>query len=137
MQRIRYFGIFCPKWISTSQPFLPRRRDHPRREKIIRTIGVDGWLQANKVFTTRKGSCTHGLAAVMTTCTRPGKTPNTEEEVVMKSMKSQPYLRSYRQGMAAGTGRASSTHKHPLETLLTARLHGHHLETQRRKWTNT
>ncbi|KAM7330383.1 hypothetical protein ACRRTK_011996 [Alexandromys fortis] len=35
------------------------------------------------------------------------------------------------------TGRASSTHKHPLETLLTARLHVHHLETQRRKWTNT
>lgn len=95
------------------------------------------WMATGKVFTTRKGSCTHGLAAVMTTCTRPGKTPNTEEEVVMKSMKSQPYLRSYRQGMAAGTGRASSTHKHPLETLLTARLHGHHLETQRRKWTNT
>lgn len=136
MQRIRYFGIFCPKWISTSHPFLLRHRDHPRREKqkIIRTIGVDGWLQANNVFTTWKGNCTHGLAAVMTTCARPVKTPNTKEGVIMKS---QPCLRSYRQVMAAGTGRASNTHKHPLETLLTTRLHVHHLETQRRKWTNT
>ena len=74
MQRIRDFRIFCPKWISVSHPSPKARGSSRKREAEDYKNHRGRWMTTGKpCVPALNGSCTHGLTAVMTACTRPVK----------------------------------------------------------------